>query len=609
MSVVVTRPLYLLKESLEVVMKTVVVVESPNKVGKIQSVLGDGYHVIATYGHVCDLPDDDLGVDMATLKPVFVTSKSGEKFIKSMQSLMPACDQILFATDPDREGEAIAFHVARLLRYPFEKVQRIDLIELTHSGIIQAVSNPRPLDVNLVKAQEARRVLDRLIGYQVSPKLSEVFSRNLSAGRVQSAVLKMMVDREQEITDFVKDKYFRVKLGMGAWDAHWETSDHAGDSKKISRDMDTALSAASVNSLSVDAVSVEDKDIEPPPPFTTAKAIKVSASVLGIDPATTMRLLQDLFVGGFITYHRTDSTRMSDEAIDQVRAFLDKESLPMPPDRIVHRQKGKNAQEAHEAIRPADVFLLDVTTVNDSDLTKEHDDLYKLIHRQTLASQMIPAHRTITRVRFVGDNKFFYRARGVEYTERGFFLLLPEMAMEFPELFLPEMEIGDVFYPEKRVVTEAQTVPPNRYTVPGLIEAMEDLGVGRPSTYASIYETLVRRDYIETHKKALKPTTLGTLVAQALSNTHFAHVDYTSHVEEMLDAVSTGSANFRDLVERVAGEVEDDLNHVAVHESDVSRLTLKRCRVCGKPMRMRKGSHGSFWGCTAYPECKHTEKN
>jgi DNA topoisomerase-1 len=327
-----------------------------------------------------------------------------------------------------------------------------------------------------VKAQEARRVLDRLIGFKFSPKLSDLLGQTMAAGRVQSSVLKMMVDVEKKIKEFKKQKHYRAVLGMPEeWEVKWNTKPHLVNDEEYIFDIELATKAAVVNELTVIQVTSDDEIVEPPPPLTTAKLIKLCAIFFDYEPKQTMDIAQKLFEDGLITYHRTDSLRISDEAVTEIRRYMTNSGIPLPEVPIVHNKLAKRSQEAHEAIRPTDVF-------NDApNLTDEQENLYKLIHRQVIGSQCRMAHRTITRAKFIGDNGFSYSSRGIVYHDRGFFLLLPELYMDKEDAFMPQLIEGDKLFPLKRRVQPIDTTPPKRFTCASLVEALEDMGIGRPS--------------------------------------------------------------------------------------------------------------------------------
>lgn len=582
-------------------MGILVVVESPNKIEKIQSVLGQGYKVLATVGHVCDLPDDDMGVNIENFKPRYVITEQGRKALEKIVDALKQHDRILFATDPDREGEAIAFFVGKILGLNVDEIIRVDVRDMSEQGIKAAFQNYRRLDYDLVKAQEARRVLDRLIGFSFSKKLSQVSGTKMAAGRVQSAVLKMICDLEDEVKNFQSQTHYKVIFNMGDWEVRWNSRPHHTDESKYMLNHDLAVIALNINSLTVEAVASEEQTVEPPPPFTTAKLIKVCALLLDLSPDEVMKSAQKLFVAGLITYHRTDSTRLSDVAVSEIRSYLLSQGFKIPDAPITHENRSKNAQEAHEAIRPVDIKI-----ASPNGLTEADASIYTIIHRQAMASQMDRAKRVITKVKIIGDNEFEYQAKGVEYIDYGFLNLLPELMSEFKPMFLPPLSEGQQLYWNSSAIKNEKTKPPFRYTYSSLIEAMEIKGIGRPSTYATIFNTLIdRHKYVVKIKRSLRPTSLGEAAIDSLKNATFVEQKYSSSLENKLDEVSLGSETYEDLMKSAYETIEKDLGQVAP-----SSIRTTPCPVCADGiLRERKGTHGKFWGCSNYPECKHTQKD
>lgn len=579
-------------------MGILVVVESPNKVEKLQSLMGNKFKVVATVGHVCDLPTDQMGVNMNDFKPSYVITEQGRHALEKIVELLKVHDRILFATDPDREGEAIAYFVAKIIGIPVEEIYRLDIRELNQEGVDTALKNIRKLDRDLVKAQEARRVLDRLIGFSFSQKLSKVSGTKMAAGRVQSAVLKMICDLEHTIKTFESKTHYKVIFNMGDWQVRWNSKEQRTDDPDYMLCPETANLAKNVKWLKVDSVSSEDQTISPPPPFTTAKLIKVAAMLLDLAPDDVMTATQKLFVSGFITYHRTDSTRLSSVAIEQIRSYLSSQGIEIPEEPIAHENKAKNAQEAHEAIRPTDIHV----TV--TQLPEIEQSIYEIIHRQTLASQCKPATRIVTQVKIKGDNDYDYQARGVRYTDYGFLSLLPEMMADYPPQYLPKLSEGQLLHWIESAVKAEKTKPPFRYTYSSLIEEMELKGIGRPSTYATIFNTLIERHkYVVKVKRSLRPTELGEAAIQSLEQVAFVDQKYSASLENQLDDVSLGNESYQSLLRSAYETITDDLSKVTL----APKLT-KPCPVCGGNLQERSGTHGKFYGCSNYPECKHTEQ-
>ncbi|MCH9742790.1 MAG: topoisomerase DNA-binding C4 zinc finger domain-containing protein, partial [Proteobacteria bacterium] len=333
----------------------------------------------------------------------------------------------------------------------------------------------------------------------------------------------------------------------------------------------------------------------------TAKVIKLCSMFYDMDPEETMKIMESLMVKGLITYHRTDSYNLSDEAVESIREYLQDHGLPIPPYPTKHKRKKGISQEAHEAIRPTDIY-------NDSpeELSEDELKVYSLIHRQTLASQMADAHRKITRANFVGDNGFKFVVRGVEYISLSFLELLPELANDHKPKFVPDLYEGECLYPTGKKTIAARTEQPKRYSIATMVEDMDTEGIGRPSTYATVFSSLIKREYIVKEKTILRPTKLGMTVCYSLVDTHFSNSEYTARTEEKFDFLSSGEMSYSDVIKPIASEILDDVKRVSVDMKNV-HISIKTCSKCGKIMKKRKGKNGFFWGCTGFPDCKNAE--
>ena len=599
--------------------KTLVVVESPAKAKTIKKILGSNYEVKASVGHVADLPQRDLGVDLERdFEPKYVVKKEKQKVVNDLKKAAGKAERVLLATDPDREGEAISWHVARLLDLDPQKPLRVHFHEITPRVIKEAVKKPTPIDQNLVDAQQARRVLDRLVGYNLSPVLSAQFrQRALSAGRVQSVALRLVTEREAEIEAFVPREYWTLS---GTFDAGarfaaelYEMDGKRVLDKKRERFLITSEGEAraveqgvrGVDAWRVAAVERKEKRRHALPPFTTSTLQQAASSRLGWGAGRTMRIAQRLYEGvnlgpegpvGLITYMRTDSVRIAPEAIAEARGFIPEQYGPdyLPPKPNYYRGKKSNVQDAHEAIRPTSVrrrpeqlkpFLSD-----------EEFKLYDLIWRRFVASQMTPAVYDQTVIRVTGG-RFTFRAAGSILKFDGFLRVWGRDPQE--EQPLPEVEAGA---PARLLELEAEqhfTQPPPRYTDASLVKKMEELGIGRPSTYAPTIDTLERRAYVERQGRALKPTELGKRVIGFLIE-HFPRVvayEFTAQVEDRLDEVEEGKQAWPAVVREFYEPFTEELE----------QAPRKTCPVCGRPLEIKVSRYGQFLGCTGYPECSYTE--
>ena len=599
--------------------KTLVVVESPAKAKTIKKILGSGYEVKASVGHVADLPQRDLGVDLEhDFQPKYVVKKDKQKVVSDLKKAAKKAGRVLLATDPDREGEAISWHVARLLDLDPQQPLRVHFHEITPRVIKQAVKEPTPINQNLVDAQQARRVLDRLVGYNLSPVLSAQFrQRALSAGRVQSVALRLVTEREAEIEAFVPKEYWTVS---GRFDAGAEFAAELFEvdgrrvldkrkeaflitSEAAARQVEGEIKA--VEAWRVEAVERKEKKRHALPPFTTSTLQQAASSRLGWGAGRTMRVAQRLYEGvnlgsegpvGLITYMRTDSVRIAPEAVSEARSFIPKAfgADYLPPKPNYYRGKKSNVQDAHEAIRPTRVERTPDKVRRY--LSDEEYKLYDLIWRRFVASQMTPAvyDQTVITVR---GGKFTFRAAGSILKFDGFLRVWGRDQQD--DQPLPELEAGVAARLLELNAEQHFTQPPPRYTDASLVKKMEELGIGRPSTYAPTIETLEKRAYVERQGRALKPTELGKRVVSFLVE-HFPRVvayEFTASVEDRLDEVEEGKKPWPAVVREFFEPFTEEL----------SQVPRKTCPVCGRPLEVKVSRFGQFLGCTGYPECTYTE--
>lgn len=595
-------------------MTSLVIVESPSKAKKIGAMLGAGYIVQASGGHIRDLPtgNDCNGYDEKTLQPIYELTERGRVSAKYLKAKFANCNNVLLATDPDREGEAIAWHVSEVLGV--KNRLRVKFHEITDAAIRAAVNNPTPLDDCLVKAQEARRIVDRMVGWLVSGPLSRSISERASAGRVQSPSLGLVVEREREIQCFVKKQFFGAVVSFGGWSADWVVPGADGQKCEVRGD---AEQAAAARSFTVLEFVERDESEAPPAPFDTAVMQQAASVALGFDPEKTMQLAQSLFQGlesghGFITYHRTDDTNLSDDAFAMIQSFAAKEGLPV----VATKRKFKSAvgaQEAHEAIRPTN-FEADLSGLSGDELA-----LYRLIHARAVASQMPDVISSVRRAKLDSGGMTF-SAVGRVLKNKGWraFGVAAEVEEEedaIPANPVPVMAAGDSLMAMGGKVVEGWSRAPGRYTKASLVKTLKALGIGRPSTYAPSVDGLVKRLYVTLEKRYLVPTPVAGKIYDALTGKFsFIRVDYTRKLEEDLDAITHGKKRYTEVVRGVFDDLHRELaalggaagpRPVRAVAVDTEGRAVK-CPNCKKPMTVRNGPNGGFYGCTGYPKCKGT---
>jgi len=621
--------------------ETLVIVESPAKARTLSRYLGPDYEVVASVGHVRDLPRNDLGIDVeGGFEPDYQPMPAKRKVIGEIQAAARRADRILVATDPDREGEAIGWHLAELLRSSGKPVARVLFHEITKTAVRAAIAAPRPLDGHLIDSQQARRVLDRLVGYKLSPLLWDKIKRGLSAGRVQSVALKMICDREAEIDAFAPEEYWHLDARLAGPEPPLFTARLAQrDGRKLV--VHDAATAAEVRAeveganWSVSAVKTRRRLQRPAPPFVTAKLQQAAYARHRFPVRRTMQLAQRLYEGvdlgggervGLITYMRTDSVRVAPEAVAAVRELIAESygaaSLPEKPNTFKNRSE---AQDAHEAIRPSDPNRTPERMARY--LEADELKLYTLIWQRFVASQMVPAQFDVTDV-LVAAGRYGFKAKGEVEVDPGFLRVYreesddpsaadkPPAAQEEEELTskrLPRLHEGEDLRLEQLDATQKFTQPPPRYTESTLVKALEENGIGRPSTYAQIIATISQRDYVTKLKGAFAPTELGKLVTRMLTGA-FAHLideKYTARMEEELDAIAEGKLEWRTALARFWKGFARDLDTARKEMSSVRRegvVTDERCPVCGAAMVLRFGRYGEYLACSNYPACKTTRE-
>ena len=602
--------------------KTLVIVESPSKAKTIGKYLGSSYKVVASVGHVRDLPKSKLGINIENdFEPEYIAIRGKGDLIKELKKEAKAAGKIYLATDPDREGEAISWHLAYLLGIDAEEPCRIVFNEITKDAIKNAVKNPRPIDLKLVDAQQARRVLDRLVGYQISPLLWRKIRRGLSAGRVQSAALKIICDRENLIKNFVPKEYWNInavfKKGRSFTAKLTEQ-----DGKKLT--VENGQQAAEVKAeleagkYTVSQIVRRERSRKPFAPFTTSSLQQDAANKIGFTTKKTMMVAQQLYEGveikgqgtvGLVTYIRTDSVRISQEAKAAAHQYIETNFGKEYTANNIYTNKKKDIQDAHEAIRPSRIEL-DPEAIKDS-LTKEQYSLYKLIWSRFLASQMAAAVFDSMQVS-IENGRYGLKASGSKLIFDGYQKVYSPNLDEDKDKLLPELSEGEEL--EAKEVTSEQkfTEPPSRFTEASLVKDLEEKNIGRPSTYAPIIATLLERKYISREKKTLVPTDLGFLVTDLMEQYFKEIVDagFTADMEDKLDDIEAKDLNWKQVVRDFYGSLKEEL---AVADKAIEKVQLEDrlsgdiCGLCGKPMAIKTGRFGEFLACTGYPECKNTK--
>ena len=605
-----------------------IIVESPAKANTIKKFLGGSTKVVASMGHIRDLPKSKMGVDIEhDFEPEYINIRGKGDLIKSLKADAKKAKKVYLATDPDREGEAIAWHLAYILGIPEDSVCRVTFNEITKETVQESIKHPRKIDMNLTDAQQARRVLDRIVGYKISPVLWKKVRRGLSAGRVQSVAVKLICDREEEIEKFIPEEYWNIIATLLDENSNktFIAKLYGKNKKKIElhskEEVDEILKNIENGKYIVTEVKKGQKKRTPAPPFTTSTMQQEASRKLGFTLKKTMSVAQGLYEGvkvegrgtvGLITYMRTDSTRISDEA----RAAAKKEIVKLYGEEYYENRYYKtkqNSQDAHEGIRPTYVDL-NPEEIKDS-LSKDQYKLYKLIYNRFLASQMQAAvYDTISAN--IDVNEYNFRASGQSLKFKGFMTLYVETSdnqnSEDEESFVPDLKENQEVQKKKLDSKQSFTQPPPRYTEASLVKALEEKGIGRPSTYSPTITTILERRYIEKEQKQLIPTELGKVVNKLLTEnfSDIINVEFTAKIEEEFDEVAEGKEEWKQVIREFYGpfekeveKVENELEHVELVE-EVSDVP---CDKCGRMMIVKYGRFGKFLACPGYPECKNTK--
>ncbi|MDU6630651.1 MAG: type I DNA topoisomerase, partial [Lachnoanaerobaculum sp.] len=608
---------------------SLVIVESPAKVKTIKKYLGSGYEVTASNGHVRDLPKSTIGIDVENdFEPKYITIRGKGELLAKLKKDVKKADKIYLATDPDREGEAISWHLSKALKLEDseKKVFRISFNEITKNAIKEAIKHPRNLDMNLVDAQQARRVLDRMVGYSISPLLWAKVKRGLSAGRVQSVALRMICDREAQIDEFIPEEYWTLEAELLT--EHSKKAVNAkfyGKKSKLTinnkAEMNKILKALKGASYVVSEINEGERVKKAPIPFTTSTLQQEASKKLNYSTQKTMRLAQQLYEGvevkgkgtiALITYLRTDSTRIAAEADAAAREFVDKSYGPEYVSKnVVTKTNNNNVQDAHEAIRPTDVNLTPAM-VKES-LPRELFRLYQLIWKRFVASRMENAKYKTTSVKLsAGD--YIFTMSGSKIVFDGFMSVYTDDDEEkvSSDAVIGKLKVGDELKLEKLLDVQHFTQPPAHFTEASLVKALEEQGIGRPSTYAPTITTILARHYIVKEQKNLYVTELGQIVNSMMVNYFGSIVDkeFTANLEQLLDSVGDGSVNWKTVVSNFYPDLESAVEQASKELENVKladEVTDVICENCGRNMVIKYGPHGKFLACPGFPECKNTK--
>ncbi|WP_347318271.1 type I DNA topoisomerase [Rossellomorea sp. RS05] len=605
-----------------------VIVESPAKAKTIERYLGKKYKVRASMGHIRDLPKSQMGVDVENeFEPKYITIRGKGPVLKELKTAAKKVKKIYLAADPDREGEAIAWHLAHSLDLDVASDCRVVFNEITKDAIKESFKHPRAINMDLVDAQQARRILDRLVGYNISPLLWKKVKKGLSAGRVQSVAVRLIIDRENEIKEFTPEEYWSIdaqfKKGKDIFSAAFYGIDGKKVELKNEDEVKDVLSQMKGKSFSVDKVTKKERKRNPAPPFTTSSLQQEAARKLNFRAKKTMMLAQQLYEGiemggkegtvGFITYMRTDSTRISEvaqkEAGEYITGKYGEEFLKTSPRKDKKQQK---AQDAHEAIRPTST-LRDPSSVKEF-LSRDQHRLYKLIWERFISSEMAPAVMDTMSVDLVNGGVFF-RATGSKVKFPGFMKVYVEGSddqKEEKDNILPALKEGDKVTSEAIDPNQHFTQPPPRYTEARLVKTLEELGIGRPSTYAPTLDTIQRRGYVSLDNKRFIPTELGEIVLELVREffPDIIDVEFTANMEKSLDNIEEGNEKWEKIIEHFYKDFE---KHLEIAENEMEKVEIRDepagedCEECGHPMVFKMGRYGKFMACSNFPDCRNTK--
>ena len=601
--------------------KNLVIVESPTKARSISKMLGRNYKVKATVGHLRDLPKSKFGVDIENdFEPEYIKVRGRAKTINELKKEADKADKVYLATDPDREGEAISWHLEYLLDLNSNENNRVEFHEITKANVMNAIKNPRKIDKNLVDAQQARRVMDRIVGYEISPILWKRVKSGLSAGRVQSVALKLIVDRQKEIDDFIPEEYWTITAKHKYEKIAFESEFYGSKSKKMKISNESGakkvLDKIEKDKFRVDSISKTKRKRRPYAPYTTSTLQQDASNKLGFSTRFTMQLAQQLYEGidigkegtvGLISYMRTDATRISKEIVgESLRYIKDKYGDKYAGRGNTYSGKKKGSQDAHEAIRPTSIFRdpISIKTY----LTDQQYKLYKLIWTRVVASQMADYEYLSTQISF--ENKgLYFRSNGKITLFDGFNKLSGNLDNEN---ILPDLKEGDVVSAEKITKDQHFTNPPARYTEASLVKTLEEFGIGRPSTYSATINQIMSRNYVELDGKSIYPTELGKTVNEFLQENFddVINVEFTAEMENQLDRIAEDEIFWKDVLKNFYKDFSKDMAAVKKDTTDYKvkdRILDEKCPKCGKPLAIKHGRNGKFIGCTGFPDCDFTK--
>ena len=605
--------------------KNLVIVESPAKAKTLKKFLGSTYKIEASIGHVRDLPKSELGVNIENdYEPKYITIRGKGEILQKLRREAKSADKVYLATDPDREGEAISWHLMHALKLEDKNTARVTFNEITKNAVKKSIKEGRSIDMQLVNAQQARRVLDRIVGYKISPLLWKKVKKGLSAGRVQSVALRLICEREEEIETFIPEEYWTLEVKLRhqrkEFIAHYTAGDNNKFELKTKEDIDAVLKRAKGN-FTVKEVNRGTRSRKPPAPFTTSTLQQESSRLLGYAASKTMLLAQQLYEGvdikgegtvGLLTYIRTDSMRIADEAFTSAKEYITSAygAEYAVAEKSQHKSKGRS-QDAHEAIRPTAV----IRTPEDvkASLTKDQLKLYTLVWERFVASQMTPAmYDTLVIKLAVGSrDPVIFRASGSVLKFKGYLAAYQKNEKTDKDVNIPPLEIGDTPTFVNFDPVQHFTQPPPRYSEASLVKTMEELGIGRPSTYAATIGNITYRNYVTKESKVFYPTELGDIINEIMENNFddIINVDFTAHMEEDLDKVETGEVEWKDIVRAFyptldarIKEAEDKIGDITIQDEVTDHI----CENCNRNMVIKMGRFGRFLACPGFPDCRNT---
>ena len=613
--------------------KNLVIVESPAKAKTLKKFLGSSYKIEASVGHVRDLPKSELGVNIdEDYEPRYITIRGKGEILQKLRREVKAADRIYLATDPDREGEAISWHLMHALKLTDKNTSRVTFNEITKNAVKKSIKEARDIDMHLVDAQQARRVLDRIVGYKISPLLWKKVKKGLSAGRVQSVALKLICEREEEIETFIPEEYWTLDLKLKQqskarskeFSAHYSPGDNGKKELKTKEDVDAVLKAAK-EPFTVHDINRSTRSRKPPAPFTTSTLQQEASRLLGYATNKTMQIAQQLYEGvdikgegtvGLVTYIRTDSMRISDESFTAVKDYITENHGDQyaAKEKSQHKSRGRT-QDAHEAIRPT-VVTRTPESIKDS-LARDQFRLYTLIWERFVASQMTPALYDTLTVKIAASGtessttNIIFRSSGSVLKFSGYLAVYRKNEQTDKDVNIPDLEVNEVLDLIKYEPEQHFTQPPPRYSEASLVKTMEELGIGRPSTYAATIGNILYRNYVAKEKKAFYPTELGEIINEIIENNFndIINVDFTAHMEEDLDKVETGEVEWKSIVRKFypnfdarIKEAEEKIGNVTIQDE----VTDIICEICNRNMVIKMGRFGKFLACPGFPDCRNT---